>query len=91
MLRIKTPFILSAWGKSPRDQKESPIHIQDRPRNCIGKGFAMQEMRLAIATLVKHYDFEPIPQELKDAKDKRQFITLQVAKNSFKIRIKRRD
>ncbi|ORY90987.1 cytochrome P450 [Syncephalastrum racemosum] len=61
------------------------------PRNCIGKGFAMQEMRLAIATLVKHYDFKPIPQELEDAKDKRQFITLQVAKNSFRARIKRRD
>ncbi|ORY97309.1 cytochrome P450 [Syncephalastrum racemosum] len=59
-------------------------------RNCIGRNFAMQEMRLAIATLIKYYDFKSIPQEHDHAKDRRAFITLGVAKNSFKAQIKRR-
>lgn len=51
----------------------------------------MQEMRLAIATLIKHYDFQPIPQEQLNAKDRRAFITLGIAKNSFKALVKRRE
>ncbi|KAI8379333.1 cytochrome P450 [Radiomyces spectabilis] len=60
-------------------------------RNCIGKNFALQEMRITIATLVKLYDMKPIPQELKDAEQRRHFITLTVAKNSFKLLMKRRE
>lgn len=50
----------------------------------------MQEMRLSIATLIKFYDFKAIPQEHDHAKDRRAFITLGVAKNSFKALVKRR-
>lgn len=50
----------------------------------------MQEMRLALATLLKLYDFKPIPEEMKDAEQVRQYFTLQVKKNSFKCLLKRR-
>lgn len=59
-------------------------------RNCIGKSFAQQEMRLSIAHIVKLYDIQPIPQEMEDAKERRSFVTLAVKKNSFKIQAKRR-
>ncbi|ORZ19679.1 cytochrome P450 [Absidia repens] len=59
-------------------------------RNCVGKQFALQEMRLTLATLVKRYEFKPIPEELEAAKDIRQFITLTVQKNSFKVMMKKR-
>ncbi|KAG2203174.1 hypothetical protein INT46_008932 [Mucor plumbeus] len=60
-------------------------------RNCIGKNFALQEMRIAIATLLKTFEIKAIEQEMKDAEDRRQFITLTVPKNSFNIKIKRRN
>lgn len=47
-------------------------------------------MRLSIASLVKHYDMRAIPEELEHAKDRRQFVTLNIAKHSFKIQIRRR-
>ncbi|CEP11856.1 hypothetical protein [Parasitella parasitica] len=60
-------------------------------RNCIGKNFALQEMRIAIATLLKTYEIKAIDKEMKDAEDRRQFVTLTVANNSFNIKIKRRN
>lgn len=62
-----------------------------RSRNCIGKNFALQEMRIAIATLLKTFEIKAIEQEMKDAEDRRQFITLTVPKNSFSIKVKRRN
>lgn len=59
-------------------------------RNCIGKTFALQEMRLSIAHLVKMFDFYATTQELEDAQDRSSFITLGIHKNSFMIQIKRR-
>lgn len=47
-------------------------------------------MRITLATLVKRYDFKAIPEELEAAKDLRQFITLTVEKNSFKVMMKER-
>ncbi|KAJ8658815.1 hypothetical protein O0I10_005542 [Lichtheimia ornata] len=60
-------------------------------RNCIGKTFALQEMRLSIAHLVKMFDFHATKQELEDAQDRSSFITLGVHKNSFMVQIKRRE
>lgn len=51
----------------------------------------MQEMRISLATLVKHYDFKTIPQEMEDSKEVRQYLTLQLKKNSFKVLMKRRN
>jgi hypothetical protein len=47
-------------------------------------------MRLALAALVSRYDFMTIPEELDAAQDIRQFITLTVEKNSFKVLMKHR-
>lgn len=47
-------------------------------------------MRLSIATVLKHFDIKPIPSEMKDGEVRRQFVTLRIAKNSFSVKIKRR-
>lgn len=47
-------------------------------------------MRIALATLLKHYNVAPIKKEMEDSKSLRQYITLQVTKNSFHVKIKRR-
>ncbi|KAL0075764.1 cytochrome P450 CYP5313 [Phycomyces blakesleeanus] len=60
-------------------------------RNCVGKEFAMNEMRLAISTIIKHYDIEPISEEMEVARETRYFITLTLASSSFKIRMKHRN
>ncbi|KAI8982259.1 cytochrome P450 [Mycotypha africana] len=72
------------------DDLEAFFPFSAGSRNCIGKNFAMQEMRIAIATLLKTYDIAPIPQEMEDATSRRHFITMTVQKNSFKIKMKRR-
>ncbi|KAI8144337.1 cytochrome P450 [Fennellomyces sp. T-0311] len=59
-------------------------------RNCIGKTFAQQEMRLSIANLVRLFDFESMPDELVSSDERRAFITYAVKSNSFKVLMKRR-
>ncbi|KAH8555621.1 cytochrome P450 [Umbelopsis sp. PMI_123] len=59
-------------------------------RNCIGKNFALQEMRLVLSTLIKKFDFETIPESVKDAEDIRHFITLTIWKDSYKAKLSRR-
>ncbi|CAO3622924.1 unnamed protein product [Cunninghamella echinulata] len=59
-------------------------------RNCIGKNFALMEMRLVLATLIKLYDFTAIPEEMKASEDVREFITLTVASNQFKVIMRHR-
>ncbi|CAO3615847.1 unnamed protein product [Cunninghamella blakesleeana] len=85
-------FIPERWleGANPPPCLDAYYPFSAGSRNCIGKQFALMEMRLSIATLVKHYDFKAIPAELEAAKDLRQFITLTVEKNSFQIKLKPR-
>ncbi|KAI9009964.1 cytochrome P450 [Phycomyces nitens] len=59
-------------------------------RNCIGKDFAMNEMRLVLATIIKHFEIKPIPDQLIAAEDKRHFLTLTIKPGSFKINMKSR-
>lgn len=47
-------------------------------------------MRISLATFLKHFEIKPIEQEMKDAEDRRSFITQSVAKNQFHIKVKRR-
>lgn len=61
-----------------------------RSRNCIGKNFALQELRLALANFFKYYEIKPIPKEMKEAENLRQYLTLTVAKGSFLAKVKRR-
>ena len=37
--------------------------------------------------LVKQFTIKPIAESMEDAKDRRQFITLNLAKNSFKVQM----
>ncbi|KAI8096496.1 cytochrome P450 [Halteromyces radiatus] len=52
-------------------------------RNCIGKNFALMEMRLALSTVIKLFDIIAIPDEMEQANDVRHFVTLTVAQNKF--------
>ncbi|KAI8144336.1 cytochrome P450 [Fennellomyces sp. T-0311] len=65
-----------------------PFHIGSR--NCIGKGFALQEMRLAIANLIKLYEFKIIPEQLAASDDRRWYGALGIHNNTFKVLMKRR-
>jgi benzoate 4-monooxygenase len=47
-------------------------------------------MRIALATFLRRYDIAPIAQEMEDSKDIRQYITMAVAKGSFKVKAKLR-
>ncbi|KAI9498282.1 cytochrome P450 [Zychaea mexicana] len=59
-------------------------------RNCIGKGFAQQQIRLSLSNLVRFYDFKAIPAEMNQSDDRVSFITWTLKSNSFKILMKRR-
>ena len=48
-------------------------------------------MRVSIANLVKMYDFEAIPEEMKQSDERRSFITFAVKSNSFNVYMKRRE
>jgi hypothetical protein len=47
-------------------------------------------MRLVLSTLIKKFDFETIPESVKDAEDIRHFITLTIWKDSYKAKLSRR-
>ncbi|KAI8875596.1 cytochrome P450 [Backusella circina FSU 941] len=69
---------------------EAFIPFSSGSRNCIGKNFALQEMRHALSALLKHYDISATKQELEDAKERSSYLTMQITKNSLKIHFKHR-
>ncbi|KAG0068712.1 hypothetical protein BGZ89_004185 [Linnemannia elongata] len=56
-------------------------------RNCVGKNFAMMEMRLILATILTTYDIEYVPRQREDYV---QFITTAFATESYVIKMKKR-
>ncbi|KAF1799833.1 cytochrome P450 CYP5313 [Mucor lusitanicus] len=78
-------------NKSEASDLEAFYSFSVGTRNCIGKNFALQEMRLVIATLLKTYEIQPIEEEMKEAKERRHFITLTVPSCKFNIKIRRRE
>ncbi|KAG0344961.1 hypothetical protein BG004_004049 [Podila humilis] len=56
-------------------------------RNCVGKNFAMMEMRLILATLLTTYDIGFVPRQRDDYV---QFITTAFATESYVIKMKKR-
>jgi hypothetical protein len=66
------------------------IFRMNSSRNCIGKNFALQEMRIVLATLLKHFDIASIEEEMKEATKLRQRFVLSLKTPSFNIKIKRR-
>lgn len=86
-------FIPERWLEGGISANASPNDLMNfslGSRNCIGKQFALMEMRLVLATMVKLYDFTPIPEEMTASEDVRHFITLTVASNQFKVLMRRR-
>ncbi|KAI7861163.1 cytochrome P450 [Circinella umbellata] len=88
-----TQFRPERWlqgSKIPADT-EAFFPFSIGSRNCVGKGFAQIEMRVSVANLVKMYDFEAIPQEMKQSDERRSFITYSVKSNRFNVYMKRRE
>jgi len=56
-------------------------------RNCVGKNFAMMEMRLILASLILNYDIEVGPRQRQDYV---QYITTALATESYVIKMKKR-
>ena len=85
-------FIPERWivGEQEYDDSGAFFPFSSGSRNCIGRNFALQEMRITLATFLRLYDIAPIEQEMEESKDLRQFITMSVAKGSFNVRVKRR-
>ncbi|CDH57423.1 p450 monooxygenase [Lichtheimia corymbifera JMRC:FSU:9682] len=86
-------FIPERWidGSSMPADKNAFFPFSAGSRNCLGKQFAYQEMRLSIATLVRLFDFKAIPEEIANSDERRCFLTLAVKSNSFKVLMKRRN
>ncbi|KAI9275886.1 cytochrome P450 [Phascolomyces articulosus] len=74
----------------PEADTEAFFPFSAGARNCIGQGFAYQEMRLCIANVIKLYDMEAISEEVIASDDRRSFITLGVRSGSYNIKMKRR-
>ncbi|GAB5585105.1 hypothetical protein Unana1_00005 [Umbelopsis nana] len=70
--------------------KDAFFPFSSGSRNCIGRNFALMEMRLILSAFVYHFNFEPVPESVEDAKDLRQFITYTIAKNSYKVKLTNR-
>ncbi|KAL9547326.1 hypothetical protein MBANPS3_006220 [Mucor bainieri] len=88
-------FVPERWIPGEDDYNEVVDHdsfftFSAGSRNCIGKNFALQEMRLALANFFKYYEMKPIPKEMEEAKHMRQYITLTIAKGTFFAKVKRR-
>lgn len=88
-----TKFIPSRWIPEESPFPNNPIQeftfypFSAGTRNCVGKNFAMMEMRLILATLVLAYEMEDVPNQRTDYV---QFITTALATEKYMIRMKRR-
>ncbi|CAO3674069.1 unnamed protein product [Umbelopsis vinacea] len=71
--------------------KDAFFPFSSGSRNCIGRNFALMEMRLILSSFVYHFNFEPVQESVEDAKDLRQFITYTIASNSYKVKISNRE
>ncbi|KAG0360685.1 hypothetical protein BG005_010151 [Podila minutissima] len=56
-------------------------------RNCVGKNFAMMEMRLVLAAIITHYDIKDVPGQRTDYV---QFITTALATGSYVLEMNKR-
>ncbi|GAN02021.1 cytochrome p450 monooxygenase [Mucor ambiguus] len=83
-------WLESSQNKDEASDLEAFFTFSVGTRNCIGKNFALQEMRLVIATLLKTYEIQPIEEEMEEAKERRHFITLTVPSCKFNIKVRRR-
>ncbi|KAF9943481.1 hypothetical protein BGZ65_000968, partial [Modicella reniformis] len=57
-------------------------------RNCVGKKFAMMEMRLILATILTRYDVGLVPRQRTDCV---QFIATVLATGSYMIKMRKRE
>lgn len=64
-------FIPERWVDQPElvIRKEAFIPFSAGPYSCAGKSFAMMEMRLVIATIVRNFEFRFPPELEKESLD----------------------
>ncbi|KAI9028880.1 cytochrome P450 [Phycomyces nitens] len=85
-------FIPERWldGYEHKPALDAYHPFSSGSRNCIGKSYALNEMRHTIATIIKKYDIKPIPEEMESSKNICGFLTLTVRTGSFKVHLKPR-
>ncbi|KAI8143137.1 cytochrome P450 [Fennellomyces sp. T-0311] len=85
-------FIPERWldGSSIPADKDAFLPFTIGSRTCIGNTFALQEMRLAIANLVRLYDIQAIPEQIQASEDRRVAVFYGVHDRSFNVLFKRR-
>ncbi|CAG8661128.1 1667_t:CDS:10, partial [Ambispora leptoticha] len=75
-------FVPERWLVSERIPKDAFYPFSAGSRNCIGQNFALLEMRLIIASLVRRYEFSDIPGQPLDIS---HFITPTLTNHQYNI------
>ncbi|CAG8453212.1 122_t:CDS:10 [Ambispora leptoticha] len=75
-------FVPERWLVPERIPKDAFYPFSAGSRNCIGQNFALLEMRLIIASLVRRYEFTDIPGQPFDIK---HFITPMLTNHQYNI------
>jgi len=81
-------FVPERWLDKTRVPKDGFYPFSAGSRNCIGQNFALLEMRLIIASLVRRYRILDIPGQ---ALDIRQFITPGLKNNQYNLQVSARE
>ncbi|GAN10964.1 P450 monooxygenase [Mucor ambiguus] len=89
-------FIPERWIPGEEDYNQVIDHdcfftFSAGSRNCIGKNFALQELRLSLANFFKYYEIKPIPEEMEEALNLRHYVTLTVEKSSFRAKLNEKE
>ncbi|CAG8536311.1 9561_t:CDS:10 [Ambispora leptoticha] len=81
-------FVPERWLDSERIPKDAFYPFSAGSRNCIGQNFALLEMRLIIASLVRRYEFTDIPGQSLDIS---HFVTPKFTNRQYNILMNLRD
>ncbi|KAI9247518.1 cytochrome P450 [Phascolomyces articulosus] len=86
-------FIPERWlaGSDIPADHEAFFPFSAGSRICIGNAFALHEMRVTLANLIKSYDIVAIPEELQASDERRAFVTMSLKYKRFMVQMKRRE
>ncbi|KXS11967.1 cytochrome P450 [Gonapodya prolifera JEL478] len=78
------------WGRPRLVNRDLFLPFSSGSRDCIGRNFAMNEMRIVLGHLIRRYDIAPGWDTLVDVRV-RQFVTMQVTRTGgLPIKVKAR-
>ena len=74
---------------SPENNRKVSIPFGSGPRLCPGRFMAMEEMKMLVSMLVRHFDIDGI--ETPDGKAVQEHLTFTMAPKGLRLRLRRRD